>query len=301
MKRDAAPVAPREAAAVILHILPVSVLVVLCVWFPIFSAHAQATQGSHSPQHLRQLVKKAVKNEVNALKHPAHRYKYQQREETSQGSKTSAEIELRKGTLERLIKVNGKPPTEKQCRKSRTQLQRLASNARAQQALFKGQQDDLNRREKLLSYLPKAFRYHYEGTDQGNGWLKLGFRPDPDFDPDSRVAGVLVGMEGTLWLDPSNERLMRIQGRLFKNVTFGWGFLAKLNAGGHYRLEQTKLPDGAVHLSMLGVHFHGTELIFKKLNVDLKDTYSGFKKVPDTLTVQQAVSMLENIPVHCTP
>lgn len=301
MKRDLASVRPREAAPAVFHILPVSVLVVSCLGFLISAAPAQAAQESHSPQHLRQLIEMAVKNEVNALKHPAHYYKYQQREESSQGSKTSVEIELRKGTVERLIKVNDKPPSEKRCRKSRNQLQRLASNPRARQALFKSQQDELNRREKLLSYLPKAFRYHYEGTEKNTGWLKLGFRPDPDFNPDSRVAGVLMGMKGTLWLDPSNERLMRIQGRLFKNVTFGWGFLAKLNAGGHYRLEQTKLPDGAVHVSRLDVHFHGTELVFKKLNVDLKDSNSGFEKVADNLSVKQAVSMLEKIPVHCTP
>lgn len=300
MKRDVASVAPSEA---IPYVLPVSVVVMLCFCFPqaIPSAPMWAAQSTPSSQQLHQIVQRAVKNEVNAMKHPPHHYKYEQLEETPQGSKTTLQIETRKGRVERLIKVNEKPPTEKQCQKDRNQLQRLASNPRLQQTQYKNQQDDLTRREKLLADLPDAFIYRYETTDKNTGWMKLSFRPNPDFHPESRVAGVLVGMEGTLWLDPSSERLMRITGRLFKNVTFGWGILAKLNSGGHYRLQQSKLPDGTVHLTMLDVHFQGTILLFKKLNVNLKDTLSSFQDVADDLTVKQAVSMLGKVPVHCTP
>ena len=70
-----------------------------------------------SSNEVEQLVQNAASNQLHAMRHPAHYYQYRLREETPQGSRTSLEIETREGTVERLVEVNGKPPSESDCDK----------------------------------------------------------------------------------------------------------------------------------------------------------------------------------------
>lgn len=248
---------------------------------------------------VEQLVRNAAYNQLQAMRHPAHYYQYRLREETPQGSRTSLQIETREGTVERLVEVNGKPPSESDCDKDLRLLDRIASNPRLQQTRYRNQQQELARREKLIANLPEAFLYRRVGTDKNTGWVVLRFRPNPDFQPSGRVANIMTGLAGTMQVDPSSQRIAKINGRVIKAVSFGWGFLAKIYPGGRFDLEQSRLPDGSWHVSKLSVALHGSELVFKKLNVNMTDILTSFEPVSDHLTVSQAVSMLEKVPVHC--
>src|SRR5579884_828054 len=248
---------------------------------------------------VEQLVRNAAYNQLQAMRHPTHYYQYQLREETPQSSRTSLEIETREGTVERLLEVNGKPPSEAECEKDLKFLHRIASNPRLQQSRFRNQQQELTRREKLIANLPEAFLYQRAGTDKNTGWVVLKFQPNPDFQPDSRVANIMTGLAGTMQVDPASQRIAKINGRVIKAVSFGWGFLAKIYPGGQFDLEQSRLPDGSWHLSKLSVVLHGSELVFKKLNVDMTDILTSFQPVSDHLTIPQAINILEKIPVYC--
>ncbi|HTV54174.1 MAG TPA: hypothetical protein VMI06_04585, partial [Terriglobia bacterium] len=196
--------------------------------------------------------------------------------------------------------VNGRPPTEKQCRGNLDLLNRIVANPVLQESRLKSQQSDMRRRETLFIEMPRAFLFHYEGTEKTTGWFRIKYWPNPAFHPNSRAAGVLMGLQGTMWVDPSSKRIVRIQGTLNKAVTFGWGILARLQRGGRFVMEQSRLPDGAWHERLLFVRFTGTILIFKRLNVNLKQTFTAYREMPDNLTIAQAVDILKRVPVHCT-
>lgn len=253
-----------------------------------------------SPQlDIHRLIRNMAYNELYARAHPARYYRYVQHEETPQGSQTTLQIGTRQGTVGRLIKVNGKPPSVKQCSKGIDQLQRIAASPRLQQSRLRSQQADMKRRESLFAAMPDAFIYHFDGIEKDTGWIRLKYEPNPHFHPTSRAGGVLQGLAGTLWVDPSSQRLVRINGTLVNTVTFGWGILAKLYPGGHFEMKQSRIADGSWQLTSLAVTFQGKILLFKRLHVDMKDTFSSFRAVANNLTVSEAAGLLERVHVHC--
>ncbi len=260
---------------------------------------AASSEPAPAPTEVQQLMRNVAWNELQARKHPGHYYEYHFSEETPQGSQTFLQIETGQGMVERLMEVNGRPPSERQCHKSLDSLRRVASQPQLQQSQLRSQQEDLARRAQLFAAMPDAFIFRAEGVEKGTGWLRIAYSPNPQFRPRGRVGGVLVGLQGTLWVDRSAQRLVRIQGRLVRDVTFGWGFLARLDRGGEFVLIQSRLPDGAWHEKVLRVNFQGSILLVKKLDVDMKDTFYGFKDVPDRLTLLEAIHTLESAPVKC--
>jgi hypothetical protein len=245
------------------------------------------------------LVRDAAWNELQAREHPAHNYEMVVRLKSPNSSRTNLQIQTRQGSVSRLIKFDGKPPSEKQCRSSLALLDRIAASSVLQQTRFRSQRSDMRRREQLFADMPSAFHFQYEGTEPKTGWIRIRYWPNPDFHTRSRVAGVLVGLQGTMWIDPTSKRIARIQGSLNKGVTFGWGILARLYRGGKFVMEQSRIPDGTWEETLLFVQFKGTILLFKKLDVNLTQSVSSYKDMPDNLTLGQAVDILKRFPVRC--
>ncbi|MGH9356025.1 MAG: hypothetical protein ACRD10_07840 [Terriglobia bacterium] len=235
-------------------------------------------------------------NQLHELRHPPHRYQYVDHEVKPSDSKSTLEIETPQGAIGRVIRVNGAPPSEKQCHRDSAELARLAKSRGRQRSYFKDQRADLGRRETLFELMPKALLFQFDGVEKDSGWIRLKYRPNPAFSPQQTVGGVLKGLEGTVWVDPKTQRLAKINGHLIKPVTIGWGILAKLDSGGHFAMDQSKLPDGNWRVTALDVHMRGSILLFKKLNVNMTDTFESFKEVADNLTVEEAVKVLNHVP-----
>ena len=273
---------------------------VICVCFSAAASRGQLQAAKTSPVEVQRLIRNMAWNQISDLRHPAHHYEYVQSETKPDGSQDTLEIETSRGSVTRLIAVNGAPPAEKRCRHELAQLARLARSPRQQNSRFRDQQTDLHRREALFEDMPKALLYRFDGIEKGSGWIRLKYEPNASFSPHRPVGGVLKGLAGTLWIDPKTQRLVKIDGQLVKPVTIGWGILAKLYPGGRFIMEQSKLPDGTWRVTMLDVHMGGTVLLIKKLNVDMKDTFGSFKEVADNLTVPEAVKMLDRASVRCS-
>ncbi|MGH9353305.1 MAG: hypothetical protein ACRD2G_14285 [Terriglobia bacterium] len=254
---------------------------------------------SHAPVDVQRLIQNAAANQISSMKNQPRAYKYAHQEILSGSKQTTLEVETPEGMVARLTEVDGHPPSEKQCRRNLALLDRIASSPRLQRARLKDQQEETVRREQLFRAIPEAFIFEYAGTDKSTGWIKVNYRPNPDFHPRSHVGGVLTGLAGVMWVDPSSEHLVKIDGRVIKPVTFGWGILAKLYPGGRYQMEQQRLPDGDWKLATLDVHLHGTMLVIKKLNVDMTEIYRSYQEVGSNLTLPGAVEMLKRVRVNC--
>ncbi|MGH9326836.1 MAG: hypothetical protein ACRD2B_09160 [Terriglobia bacterium] len=263
------------------------------------SLGSSACPAKSPPVNIPRLIRNVAYNELHARSDSAHLYQYVQRQESPQLSQTTLEIRTRRGTVGRLIRVNGKPPSASQCAKSLHRLSRIAASRKLQRSRFRSQQADMTRRESLFAVMPEAFIYHFEGIEKDSGWIRLKYEPNPQFHPTSRTEGVLEGLAGTLWVDPVSQRLVRINGTLVKTVTFGWGILARLNPGGHFEMEQARVSDGSWQQTLLAVTFQGRILLVKKLEVNLRYTFRSFKRIADDLTVSEAATQLQQHHVQC--
>lgn len=264
---------------------------------PLFAGPAGGQPGRLSA---RELVKDVVRKEKQAREHPQNYYKFVQEETTPGGSKTSIRIETRDGEIGKTVSVDGKPPSQKQCRKDTDSLKRLVTDSQTQQRQSGEQKEENERIDRLMVAVPDAFIFQYKGKQQGSKWKEITFRPNPKFQPQSHEASLLKGMQGTLWVDPASHRLVKIEGTLIKTVNFGWGFLASVHRGGRFALQQSKVAGGSWKATFLKVDLDGSKLVFGQLHVHFEDRSQSYVRLTNPPSLAEAVNMLEQSATACT-
>jgi hypothetical protein len=264
-------------------------------------AVAQSAPPPAAPQvPAQELVRRVIANEEKASKEEVH-FLYRLRTEKGKtGAITKELVETNEGVVARLIAVNDKPPTAEQRRKDDQHLERLARDPQARAAKQKQQKDDEERTTRMVRALPDAFLYQYDGFEAGeNGqpMIRLKFKPNPAFSVPSRELQVYYGMEGAVLIEPSSERLVRIQARLFKGVNFGWGILGHLDPGGRFDIQQSRVGGGdRWEVTDMRLRFTGKILLLKSLNIDEHETAFDYRRAPDNLSFVQGIEFLKKQP-----
>ena len=256
-----------------------------------------ARQNFSPPSHLELLVRIAIWNELQARKDPEAYFEYREMDWSPQSSTTSEQIETPKGTVASVVERNGEPLSPAERQKNARHLLKLAHSAKMQRSLLASQRQQTARRMGLLKDFPSAFLFQYEGAEP-NGVVRLKFSPNPAYQPLSKEDIALRGMAGTMWIDPSSQRLVKINGTLVRDVTLGWGVVVRLYRGGHFVMEQAEVAKGSWKTTLLAVNLTGKILLVKNLHVDMKQTRQAFEPVASNLTVAQAVEMLRREPAR---
>jgi hypothetical protein len=99
-------------------------------------------------------------------------------------------------------------------------------------------------------------------------------------------------MDGSLWIDRKQQRLMELSGRLTREVKFGGGLLGHLDAGGQFQVKQMEVAQGYWEMTLLHVDMKGKALFFKTISVQQKLDRSDFHQVSDSLTLPEAADLL---------
>jgi len=144
-----------------------------------------------------------------------------------------------------------------------------------------------------LRVLPTAFLYQFAGTGTTAAGVveKFTFKPNPNFDPPDLETQVLTAMAGEIWIDPVQERVVRLAGSLQQDKNFGWGLLGELDKGGWVEIEQADVGGHQWRIVHLKLRMNG-RVLFKTKNSDSVQDYTGFTPLPAGLTYQQAIQML---------
>jgi hypothetical protein len=255
-------------------------------------ATAAPAQGPDVPAG--ELVRQTVANEVAAANAGGH-YMYRLTKVTPRGSETQAIIETRDWAIGRLIQVDGSPLTPERQRKEISRLDTLRKDPRRVSALKEELHHDEQRVRRIMRALPDASEFTYAGTevdDAGRSRVRLTFRPRSAYDPPSRELAVLTGMEGTMLLDATARRLVRVDATLIRDVDFGWGILGRLYRGGHFLLEQRDVGAGRWAITILQLDFKGRKLLLKSITIASLSRATDFRRMPDDLTLEQGLARL---------
>ncbi|MGA2991370.1 MAG: hypothetical protein ABSD88_12910 [Candidatus Korobacteraceae bacterium] len=241
-----------------------------------------------------ELVRTAVANELQSLK-GMDRFTWLDRVQKPSGSVTKKMVEASEGLIARTIALNDKPLTPEQRRREDERLKLLLDSDHMREKARR-QRDDRQRLERLFQVLPDALTYQYsasEKTASGHRIVKLEFQPNPRFTPPSYDTQLYRGMQGQVWIDTTVMRIVRLDGTLFKDVTFGLGIVGRLDKGGHILLEQEEVTKGHWDVTRMQLTINGRILLFKQLHIDMVETIWGFRPVP-AMSVQQAIELLHN-------
>ena len=241
------------------------------------------------------LVTRALANELAAVQNPAHPMQYRLRKSTPRLTSTKAIMETKDGAVARLLTINDNSLTPADRQKDDARLDALLSDPSRQRKRKQSEQDDTGRALKVLRALPKAFLYTYAGseTSGSNTLEKYSFTPNPKFSSSDLELMVLTAMSGTLTIDPTHERVVRLEGQLQQDVDIGWGILGRLNKGGWLVIEQGEVGEGVWRIVHFQMNMTG-RVFFKTRTFDTTEEESQFTPVPPDLTYQQAIQVLRS-------
>ena len=262
---------------------------------------AQQSTVSSAPPEPGELVQKTVENEIKASKDDSARFMFHSTKTTPKGSVTKIYVETREATAGMVVAYNGKPLTPEQRKGELDRIERFLKNPDELAKKHRQEQQDADRTMRIVRALPDAFLYEYAGQQMGTAGVgkpgdplvALKFRPNPRYEPPSRVEQVLTGMEGVVLLDGRCGRLASIDGHLFKEVGFGWGILGHLDKGGRFLVQQQEITDNYWAISSMKLDITGRVLLVKSLLFSMTEVFSDFKAVPKDITFAQAVELLE--------
>jgi hypothetical protein len=265
------------------------------------SAIAQAISAEPSPSRsMVQLVRATVAKEVAAANDTSVKHMFRDYKTSAQGTQTRIYVETREAMAGMTIAYNDKPLTPQQLQGEQGRLAGLVSNPQQLEHKRRQEKEEADHTLSIVRALPDAFLFEYDGSELGTASLgregvrlvRLKFRPNPSYRSPSHVEDVLVGMKGILLIDPEAQRIARIDGTLFKEVTFGWGILGHLDKGGHFLVEQEGLGDGSWDVSRMSLSFSGKILLFKSIAMRSDEVFSNFQRVPADTSFAQGLQML---------
>jgi hypothetical protein len=255
-----------------------------------------AAQPASTPATTEQLdlISRATENELQALESPVP-FRYQERLEWPWGTETRSVIETSEGRADRIVQFAGGPLSSEQQAKQERRLKKLLSDHDAVKNELQDQKAETQRRIRMVKAFPRAFFFDFAGRE--NGLLRFDFRPNPEFSPKDRETQMYRGMEGKVWVEPVHERIVQVQGKLVKDVSFGWGIVGRLNKGGIYEISQTQLSPGIWRITTLNVDVKGRIFLLNSFRFMRRESNSHFRAVSASLTYPAAVQTLLAAPL----
>lgn len=260
-------------------------------------------QGGPSPQvSPNDLVRRTVAHEIAEANSPSCGHMFRSRRQTPKGSQTKLYVETKDAMAGMLIANNDEPLTAQQHQAEIDHLNWLAGNPEQLKKKHAREKEDADRTLRIVKALPDAFRYQFAGTEPGTAEMgkagdqlvKLTFTPNPAYSPPSKVEQVLEGMQGFLLIDPVADRIARIDGTLFRDVSFGWGIIGRLDKGGHFIVQQADVGNGTWDITGMSLRITGKILLFKSISMISDETFTDFRAVPSDLSFAQGVDLLKN-------
>jgi hypothetical protein len=203
------------------------VLISLCSGSSASGASTQTARGvADDPTAL---VRRATQNALAERSH--HQPLRYQIRKVDKGSDTTKEIvETKDGDVARLIAIEGKPLSTEADQAELQRLNYLSGHPKLQEHRRKREQEESGRVNRLMRLLPEAFLYRFEGMSpcKSGQCYRLGFKPNPQFDPPSEEATIFRGMAGEVWIDLAEERMVKLDAHLIEEVEFGWEIIGRL-------------------------------------------------------------------------
>jgi len=268
-----------------------ALLLALALLTPALARPSDSSQPSLSAN---ELLRQAVSNEKAAQKDDY--YAWMDRLQKPRGSVTKLMVNTPQGILARTIEFNDRALTADERRQDDERINRLLNSNQMREKANK-QRDDQRHIERILLALPDAYRCEYSTATHEERTLRLECSPNPGFSPPNYESQVLPGMNVVILIDRDDRRITRLEGTLFKDVTFGWGFLGRLNRGGRIEIAQSKVAGRHWGITRMQLVFEGHIVVLKPLHIEETESAWDYRQVPE-MTVAQALKYLRSAPAR---
>jgi hypothetical protein len=241
-------------------------------------------------QQLSVITKMAANEEAARAQQMQYSYTSEERSVRTGGHLWREKVvETDDGVLRRLIAIDGQLLSPEAKKSEERRIEDLVANPDAFRALDEAHREDETHATRLLEMLPKAFLISSDG-EQG-GCVRFAFRPSPAFQPSTYEERILHVMEGTVSIKEPEDRLCDLEGHISQPVEFGFGFLGKVNSGGHFSLTRAKVNATAWKTASMSIHIDGRVLLLKTLSRDQESVRTNIHLIPQHLDLKQAAEL----------
>jgi len=254
-----------------------------------------AVEAQNSSSQPGAIVRRCAQNLLKQIRSPTP-IRFQERMEAPWGSEVRDVILTKEGRVDRLIAAGDHPLNAAQQKKEVDRLKTLLQRS-ASQTVTPAQDGEMQRRLKLVAAIPTAFSYQMSGT-QESGILEFKFFPAEYFNPENRETRVYKGMRGVMQLDPRHDQLLRVDGEIFRNVSFGWGILGRLHKGGHFRIEQRQVLPNIWEITEMDFDFTYTVFFFSQSHYIRKTSNTAYARIDPGTGRAEAIQMLLSEPAN---
>ncbi len=239
---------------------------------------------SSAQQNVDTIIQRSVEaNAADWTAAPDYDYIERDRQQGG-GNKTYEELMILGSPYERLVAVNGKPPSsEQQAREQQkletTVVERQKESPRERRQRIAKYEKEREGDHLLMEQLTKALDFKLIGEQKlgPHQVYVLKATPHPGYEPPNKEAKVLTGMEGKLWIDEKTFQWVKVEATVIRPVSIG-GFLAEVEPGTHFELEKMHL-EGNIWLPKHFAMKSQAKILFlftRKSQAD--ETYSGYHK-----------------------
>jgi hypothetical protein len=204
---------------------------------------------------------------------------------------TERVVETGMGKVRLLLAEDGQSLSTQRQAAEKARLADIAAHPEAFQRREQAMKNDEEHAEQMLALLHKAFLFdepRAEGTD-----LRIGFRPDPAYQPKTMEEKVLHAMSGVVLVDEKTMQLHRIEGKIPADVSLGYGLLGTIHAGSSFSTEHEMEPGGDWKDALVNTAIEGKAMLFKEIGRNEHVVHSEFKRMSDNISVAEAVALLE--------
>ena len=247
-------------------------------------------QAQSPAQSAHDLVKDVVYNELQERRQISL-WQYRVEKRVASQNTLEQEVETRSGPVYRVLVRQGKPLDSAGQKKETERLNSLLRNPAEQARMKQDHEAEEGRLQRLIAAMPDAFVYSYDGMDGGN--LRLSFRPNPAYNPQTYEARVYHALSGKIWIQPQWKRLVKLDAHIVNQIDFGYGLFGRIEKGGSFQIEREQVSKTRWKTSLLDVHVSGRIVFLKSINKDQHDLRSNFQPVPSDLDVQGAIAILD--------
>ncbi|HUB17380.1 MAG TPA: hypothetical protein VL990_02015 [Acidobacteriaceae bacterium] len=243
-------------------------------------------------QSAEEIVKTVVHNELDADYNDHTPWMYRDAYRSPDKDIVKMVIESPQGNLSEIIEDHGRPPSAEEHQDDLSHIQQMVSDPALRARDKRAEQHDGQQARDMMNMLPNAFDWKIENRSSGD--VTLTFRPDPNFSPASMGGRVLAAMSGTMVVDEKQMRLKDLSGRLDHDVTFAWGLLGRINAGGTFQIVREDAGYGSWQITQMHVHISGHALFFKTIGDQEDEVTSDYHRVPPGVDIRKAAEMLKD-------
>lgn len=241
----------------------------------------------------KELVQKMLAVEdAEGLRKGRYTYLSKERSERTGGRLWTERVaETSAGKLRRLIAEDGQPLAADRVAAESARLAAIAADPEGFRRRSEALKSDERHAKEMLDMLPKAFLL--EGMRREGEFVRIDFRPDPAYAPQSLEERVLHGMVGTMLVDSKSLRLRSVEGRLPVDMSIGFGLVATIKAGSNFATMRAPVAGDEWKTSVLNTDINGRAIFFKAIGKKEHAEHSDFVQVPTDITVAQAVALLQ--------